>query len=366
MISADPDSVPALECFFGLTRAELAESLDRDFRATQIFEAIYAQWVDDFDRITNLPKPLRANLQNRFDIRMPEIHRSFSSDDGTQRYLLRLPDGEMAETVFIPDGRRNTICVSSQVGCALACSFCLTGQLGFTRHLTAGEVVAQVVLVQRLNVGSENPDHFNVVLMGMGEPLHNYGNVMKALEILHDPAGLGMSMSRITLSTAGLIPELERLASERLIPNLAVSLTGVTNESRDRLMPINRTYPIEVLASTLGRFPLKPRQRITFEYVLIRGITDSVQDARRLARAVEGIRAKVNLIPLNESPDLDLERSPDPDIRRFKQILEEAGVPTFVRRSRGSDISAACGQLKKKWADGPPEIDLGALEIGSL
>ena len=363
MSSTGSESVPTLDCFFGLTRAELADSLDRDFRATQIFEAVYAQWADDFDRITNLPKPLRTELRNRFDIGMPAIHRSFSSDDGTERYLLRFADGEMAETVFIPDGSRNTICVSSQVGCALACSFCLTGQLGFTRHLTAGEIVGQVILVQRLNVPSEKRDHFNVVLMGMGEPLHNYDNVMRALEILHDPAGLGMSMSRITLSTAGLIPELERLSSEPLIPNLAVSVTGTTNENRDRLMPINRTYPIEALVSTLGRFPLKPRQRITFEYVLLRGITDSVQDARRVARAVEGIRAKVNLIPLNESPDLHLERSPDPDIRRFQQILEEAGVPTFIRKSRGSDISAACGQLKKKWADGRPEIDLTALGV---
>ena len=223
---------------------------------------------------------------------MPRIHRSFSSDDGAQRYLLRLADGEMAETVFIPDGSRNTICVSSQVGCALACSFCLTGQLGFTRHLTAGEIVGQVILAQRLNVGSENPDHFNVVLMGMGEPLHNYDNVMKALEILHDPAGLAMSMSRITLSTAGLVPELERLASEQLIPNLAVSLTGATNESRDRLMPINRTYPIEALASTLARFPLNCDSGSPSSTFLLRGITDSVQDARRLARVVGGIRGQ--------------------------------------------------------------------------
>ena len=363
MPPTDPASVPTPECFFNLTRTELSENLDREFRATQIFEAIYSQWIDDFERITNLPKPLRAELRNRFDIRMPTIHRSFSSDDGTHRYLLRLADGEMAETVFIPDGRRNTLCVSSQVGCALACSFCLTGQLGFTRNLTAGEIVSQVILLQRLNVGLENPDLFNVVLMGMGEPLHNYDNVMKALEILHDPAGLGISMSRITLSTAGLIPELERLASEPLIPNLAVSLTGATNERRDRLMPINQTYPIEALASTLARFPLKPRQRITLEYVLIRGITDSLQDALRLTQAVGRIRVKVNLIPLNESSDLALERSRDPKIRDFQLVLRQAGIPTFIRKSRGSDISAACGQLKKKWADTAPQINLEALKI---
>ena len=243
---------------------------------------------------------------------------------GPRRHLIRLADGELAETVFIPEDHRNTICVSSQVGCPLACAFCLTGQLGFVRHLSAGEIVSQVLVAQRENLGPGNPraaskppntapddtrgvrdfyrDHFNIVLMGMGEPLHNYDNVMKALAILNDPAGLNISMSRITLSTAGLVPELKRLARERLMPNLAVSLTGATDPTRDRLMPINRTYPIGALIEVLRSFPFKPRQHVMLEYVLLRGVTDAPNQARELAKIARAVRAKVNLIPLNESP----------------------------------------------------------------
>ena len=242
MTSPGDESITNPRSFFELTRDELAEGLDRDYRATQLYKAVYQQWLDEFNNITSLPKALRKSLGNTLDIRLPELHRSFDSADGTKRYLMRLSDGELAETVFIPDGDRNTICVSSQVGCALACTFCLTAQLGFVRHLTAGEIVSQVVMAQRANVDPDpaSRDHFNVVLMGMGEPLHNYDNVMKALAILHDEAGLGMSMSRVTLSTAGLVPELERLAKEPLHPRLAISLTGATGKTRDTLMPINR------------------------------------------------------------------------------------------------------------------------------
>ncbi len=363
MTSPDAESTTRPECFFGLSRRELAKGLDRPFRATQIYEAVYQQWLDDFNSITSLPKALRTALGSRLEIGLPEIHRSFESADGTKRYLIRLVDGELAETVFISDGDRNTICVSSQVGCALACSFCLTGHLGFARHLTAGEIVLQVILAQRANI---NPDpasrnHFNVVLMGMGEPLHNYDNVMKALDILHDEAGLGMSMSRITMSTAGLIPELERLAKEPLLPNLAISLTGATEAKRDDLMPINRTYPTRELISVLRRFPVKPRQRITLEYVLIGGVTDDTKDARALARIAKSIPAKVNLIPLNESSDLDFKRPSENSILRFQRILREQEVDAFVRKSRGADISAACGQLKKN--ETAKEIDLAALRL---
>jgi 23S rRNA (adenine2503-C2)-methyltransferase len=300
--------------------------------------------------MTDLPKPLRAELAAEWNIKLPAVHRRFDSIDGTRRYLIRLPDDEFAETVFIPEAHRSTICVSSQIGCALACTFCLTGQLGLTRNLTAGEIVGQVVAAQRDNLPFEARDSFNIVLMGMGEPLHNYDNVMKALRIVHDEHGLNMSMSRITLSTAGLLPAIERLAEEPDIPNLAISLTGATNEKRDQLMPINRKYPLEDLLDAVRRFPLKHRQRVTFEYVLLKGVTDSPEDAFHLVKALKGMRAKVNLIPLNEAEELGYRRPSDAAIARFQQILIDHHISAFIRKNRGNDISAACGQLKKKEA----------------
>jgi 23S rRNA (adenine2503-C2)-methyltransferase len=299
--------------------------------------------------MTNLPKRERAELAAQWEVRLPEIHRRFDSVDGTRRYLIRLADGEVAETVFLPEEHRNTICVSSQIGCALACTFCLTGQLGLTRNLTAGEIVTQVVRVQRDNLQGDSKDSFNIVLMGMGEPLHNYDNVMKAIRILHDKNGLNISMSRITLSTAGLLPGIERLATEPDIPNLAISLTGATDAKRDQLMPINRKYPIEELIQAVRRFPLKHRQRVTFEYVLLKGVTDSPEDARSLVRLLRGMPAKVNLIPFNEAEELNYKRPSDRTIESFQSILQEGKIDAFVRRNRGNDISAACGQLKRKW-----------------
>jgi 23S rRNA (adenine2503-C2)-methyltransferase len=214
--------------------------------------------------------------------------------------------------------------------------------------------VTQVLLAQRDNLKWEERDHFNIVLMGMGEPLHNYDNVLKAVRILHDRNGLNMSMSRITLSTAGLLPGIERLATEPDIPNLAISLTGATDAKRNELMPINRKYPIESLIEAVRRFPLKHRQRVTFEYVLLKGITDSRQDARSLVRLLRGLPAKVNLIPFNEAEELDYKRPSDAAIAQFQTILTDEHIDAFVRRNRGNDISAACGQLKKKWADSSP------------
>jgi 23S rRNA (adenine2503-C2)-methyltransferase len=216
--------------------------------------------------------------------------------------------------------------------------------------LSAGEIVGQVVTAQRDNLKWEERDNFNIVLMGMGEPLHNYDNVMKAIRILHDPEGMNMSMGRITLSTAGMLPALERLAEEPMIPNLAISLTGATNEKRNVLMPINRKYPIEQLLDVVRRFPLKHRQRVTFEYVLLKGVTDSVEDALALTRLLKGIPAKVNLIPLNESEEIDYERPSDEAVERFQNVLVTHHISAFVRKNRGNDISAACGQLMKKWA----------------
>ena len=339
-----------MKVLFDVERSELAAQLVPPYRASQIFKSVYHRWIQTFEEMTDVPKTARGELSLSWQIQPPPIHRRFESTDGTRRYLVQLEDGELAETVFIPEEHRNTICISSQVGCALACTFCLTGKLGLKRHLTAGEIVGQVVAAQRDNLSWDQRDAFNIVLMGMGEPLHNYDNVMKALRILHDPEGMNMSMNRITLSTAGMLPALERLAQEPVIPNLAISLTGATNENRDVLMPINRRYPIEDLLAAVRRFPLKHRQRVTFEYVLLKGVTDSPDDAKALVKLLKGIPAKVNLIPLNEAEELDYERPSDVAVERFQNILVEHNISAFVRKNRGNDISAACGQLMKKWA----------------
>ena len=338
---------------FDVERHELAAQLVPSFRATQIFKSVYQRWAGTFEEMTDLPKQVRSELASAWNLQAPPIHRRFDSTDGTRRYLVPLDDGELAETVFIPEVHRSTICISSQVGCALACTFCLTGKLGLKRHLTAGEIVGQVIAAQRDNFSLSDTDarnSFNIVLMGMGEPLHNYDNVMKAIRILHDPEGLNMSMGRITLSTAGMLPALERLAAEPAIPNLAISLTGATNEKRDVLMPINRKYPIEQLLDAVRRFPIKHRQRVTFEYVLLKDVTDSLEDARALIRLLKGIPAKVNLIPLNEAEELEYSRPSDEAVSRFLDLLVEHNISAFVRKNRGNDISAACGQLMKKWA----------------
>jgi 23S rRNA (adenine2503-C2)-methyltransferase len=353
-----------MKSFFDYERSELAELFQPAFRATQIFKSVYQLWLDDFELMTDLPKLLRSSFSEEWNVKLPPVHRRFESVDGTRRYLMRLDDGELAETVFIPEEHRSTICISSQVGCALACTFCLTGQLGLTRHLTPGEIAAQVLIAQRDNLPWEMRDSFNIVLMGMGEPLHNYDNVMKALRILHDEHGLNMSMSRITLSTAGLLPAVERLANEPAIPNLAISLTGATNEKRNELMPINRKYPLEHLLEVVRRFPLKHRQRVTFEYVLLRGVTDSPEDALQLVKLLKGIRAKVNLIPLNEADELGYQRPSDAVVEKFQQILIDHHISAFVRKNRGNDISAACGQLKKKWAGEIPAEQNSRLDCG--
>jgi 23S rRNA (adenine2503-C2)-methyltransferase len=339
-----------MKSFFDVERRELAAALTPSYRATQLFKSVYQRWMSDFDAMTDLPKSVRAELTQHWNIAPPTVHRRFDSADGTRRYLVGLEDTELAETVFIPEEHRNTICISSQIGCALACTFCLTGKIGLKRNLTAGEIVGQVVAAQRDNLRWEERDSFNIVLMGMGEPLHNYDNVMKAIRILHDPEGMNMSMGRITLSTAGMLPGLERLAEEPNIPNLAISLTGATNEKRDVLMPINRKYPIEDLLNVVRNFPLKHRQRVTFEYVLLKGVTDSVEDALALVRLLKGIPAKVNLIPLNEAEELEYQRPSDATVERFQNVLISHNISAFVRKNRGNDISAACGQLMKKWA----------------
>ena len=323
--------------------ATLAQLGRPAFHARQIFQWIYRRGVTDFGLMTDLPRDLREQLGEHFRVGTPEVVRREQSSDGTTKLLLELADGKQIESVCIPDSPGDTFCVSTQVGCAMRCAFCLTGKMGIDRNLTAAEIVGQVrVLARSLALLDQR---FNIVLMGMGEPLHNYDATMKALRILSSAHGFGVSPRRVTLSTVGVLPALERLATEPFMPNLAISLHSTTEEQRDLLVPINRKYGIEELLDACRRFPLKRRQRITFEYVMLAGVNDTPEDARRLARLLSGIQAKVNLLPLNEAAGIPFERPSDDAINRFGKILADRGVTVSVRKSRGRDIRAACGQL---------------------
>ncbi len=330
-----------------LSRAEIEDALEAlgvpRFHGGQIFHWIYRRGVTDFDRMTDLGQALRTRLAERFSITTPAMESSQTSTDGTTKFLLRLADGRHIEAVFIPDTPAQTFCISTQVGCAMACAFCLTGKMGLARHLTAGEIAAQVrVLAHATNLADRT---FNIVLMGMGEPLHNYDATMKALGMVADERGLGVHPRRVTLSTVGVLPALERLASEPLMPNLAVSLHATTDEARSRLVPINRKYTLNDLIEACKRFPVAKRRRITFEYVLLDGVNDTPDDARRLVKLLGGIKAKVNLLPLNAAAGIEFARPSDERVNAFAKILAERGVIVSVRRSRGRDIRAACGQL---------------------
>jgi 23S rRNA (adenine2503-C2)-methyltransferase len=313
------------------------------FRARQLFGWIYKRGVVAFDAMTNLPRDLRDRLASEFFVATPELVTRERSADGTEKFLLQLADGRRIESVFIPDTPANTFCISTQVGCAMACSFCLTGKMGLVRNLTAGEIVGQVrVLADALDLRGKV---FNIVLMGMGEPLHNYDETMKALRILNDPEGLALPMRRVTLSTVGLLPALERLAREPLMPNLAISLHAPDDALRGELVPINRKYGVAEIIAACKRFPLKKRTKITFEYVLLAGVNDRPEDARALARLLTGVKSKVNLIPLNAAAGIPYDRPSDDAVDRFGKILADRGLTVSVRKSRGRDIRAACGQL---------------------
>jgi 23S rRNA (adenine2503-C2)-methyltransferase len=341
----------------GVELHELEQSLadlgQPRFHGRQIFQWIHKRDVTDVNFMSDLSRDLRATLATHFDLRTPAAVRREQSADGTTKFLLRLEDGKHIETVCIPESfsastdpagaDRITFCLSTQVGCAMRCAFCLTGKMGIDRNLSAGEIVGQVrVLVRELGL---NEQRFNIVLMGMGEPLHNYDATMKALRILADEHGLAVSPRRVTLSTVGVLPALERLATEPVMPNLAISLHSTTEAQRDLLVPINRKYGIEELLNACRRFPLKRRERITFEYVMLKDVNDTPEDARRLVRLLNGIKGKVNLLPLNEAAGIPFERPSDAAVNRFARILSERGVTVSVRKSRGRDIRAACGQL---------------------
>jgi 23S rRNA (adenine2503-C2)-methyltransferase len=327
---------PALE-------AALAERGHPRFHGGQIFRWLYRRGVTDFGAMTDLSRELRADLAATFRATTPALAHHEKSIDGTEKFLLRLADGRSVESVFIPDTPSNTFCISTQVGCAMACAFCLTGKMGLVRNLTAGEIVGQVRVLADVLQMRDAP--FNIVLMGMGEPLHNYDETMKALRILTDAQGFAMPARRITLSTVGVLPALERLASEPVMPNLAISLHAPTDVQRGQLVPINKKYGVADIIAAAKRFPLRKRSRITFEYVLLAGVNDSPQDARRLSRLLNGVKSKVNLIPLNAAAGIPFDRPSDAAVDTFARILSEHGVTVSVRKSRGRDIRAACGQL---------------------
>jgi 23S rRNA (adenine2503-C2)-methyltransferase len=327
---------------------EFAATLgERPFRGAQLYHALYSERRFDFAAMTNMPAPLRERLALEARITPPRIARRFPSVDGSIRYLFSIgAESEKAaqiEAVFMPREGRQTICISTQAGCAVDCHFCLTAQLGLIRNLTPGEIVGQVLIALEENRDQLAPQT-NVVLMGQGEPLLNYDATMAAVRILLDPKGVALGPRHVTLSTSGIVPGIERLGKEKIRPSLAISLNASSDEQRDALMPINRKYPLGVLLDACQRYPLRPREYFTFEYVLLGGVNDTLEDARRVVRLIARIRAKVNLIPWN--PGKLPYRAPTPEsIEEFQRILVDKGVPTFVRYSRGQDVFAACGQL---------------------
>ena len=345
------------------------ESGQPQYRAQQLFEAIYRQRVESAEQISTLSQEFRlALIQRGFSVGLPTIDKKFVSVDGTVRYLITFADGQSVETVWMPEGDageagdgseagnelekqtsrswdRATICVSSQVGCAVDCKFCLTGLLGVKRNLTAGEIVGQIVAVLNDQAVAPPRDRVNLVFMGMGEPFLNYDNFMKAVRLLVE--GVGIPESRMTVSTAGIVPRIYDLGAEPVRPKLAISLNAPNDVLRTRLMPLNRKWSLDKLIAAARDFPLRNRERLTFEYVLLDEVNDSPENARELVELTRGVRAKVNLIALNPGPGIPFHTPAQDRVARFQNILIDSGVPTFIRRPRGRDIYAACGQLKR-------------------
>jgi 23S rRNA (adenine2503-C2)-methyltransferase len=339
----------------GLSPAELQAFVltlgEPDYRARQLFAALHRRRVRSFVEMTELSKELRAHLQERATATTLTVESRYISEDGTRRYLMKTHDGLPVETVFIPEERRDTICFSSQSGCPLQCSFCLTAKLGLLRTLTAGEIVEQIIIAlnDAYGVGTKTPRGTNLVAMGAGEPFLAFEPLMKALSIMAEPTGLHIVPNRVTVSTAGIVPRIHELATFPARPHLAISLAAPTDELRDELMPINKKWPLDELLAACKEFEqsLKPGERFTFEYVMLDGVNDADEQARQLANLLNRhqLRAKVNLIPHNPADPLPYRPSPPQRVERFKQILAAKGVHAFVRRPRGRDIYAACGQL---------------------
>lgn len=353
-----PQTVTDKTELLGLTRPEIAAALvsageaekSAKMRANQLWHWIYYRGSRDFAEMTTLSKDLRERLAGQFTVGRPTASRDLKSTDGTRKWLLKFSDGEEAECVHIPEEDRGALCVSSQVGCTLTCKFCHTGTMKLVRNLNAAEIVGQVMLARdHLNEWPSPPDGrmlSNIVMMGMGEPLYNFEQVSKALKIVMDGEGISISKRRITLSTAGVVPMIERCGAE-LGVNLAISLHAVRDDIRDVIVPINKKYPIKDLMQACANYPgLSNARRITFEYVMLKGVNDTPADAKELVRLLKGVPAKVNLIPFNAWPDAPYECSSDEAIRKFSDIVFNAGYSSPVRTPRGRDIMAACGQLK--------------------
>jgi 23S rRNA (adenine2503-C2)-methyltransferase len=321
----------------------VADVGERPYRARQLAHCIHQRGADSFDAMHELPAPLREYLKQHFKIAAPQTARVARSADGTRKLLLRLADGEAVETVIIPAGKRVTLCLSSQAGCAMGCEFCATARMGLHRNLTASEILGQLVAARREL--AEGEELTNYVFMGMGEPLANYPRLIRALAIMTAPWGMAISPRRITVSTVGLVPQMERLLADVPAVKLAVSLHATTNELRDRLAPINRRYPLETLLEACRRLPLKRRNRITFEYVMLAGVNDSPADARRLVKLLAPLRAKVNLIFFNAFDSSGFTTSSRATAEGFQAILQRGNLTATIRESRGLDIAAACGQL---------------------
>src|SRR5690242_14800917 len=328
------------------------------FRGEQVWRWVHDRGARDFEEMTNLPRDVRAELAGRARIGSLQIAEVQTSRDGTRKLRLVTGDGQSIESVIIPDGDKTTQCISSQVGCAVDCQFCATDKLGLRRNLDAGEIVDQVYLARRLLAEVEPGRRItNLVYMGMGEPLHNYDNVVRSLRILTHDKGAGLSQRRITVSTSGLVPKLERLGGEDVRPNLAVSLNAPNDAIRDAIMPINRKWNIAKLLGALRGYPLEQRRRITFEYVLLAGVNDSLDDAAQLAKLLRGFRCKVNLIPWNPHPEAPYARPAAAVIDTFQSECKRLGLPTYLRTPRGDDIDAACGQLANR-SNGTPLVPL--------
>ncbi len=364
MFFMTPHSLPvapaAPENILGKSAAELRAlcvALDEpEYRGAQLYRALYVERRFDFQEMSNLPVDLRARLSRDSAIRLPEILRRYHSEDGTVRYVMSLDAPSAASTpaalparsatieaVFMPEKSRQTICISTQAGCAVDCHFCLTATLGLIRNISAGEMLGQIIAALADNREALHPQT-NVVLMGQGEPLLNYDAVFAALRILLDPAGMAISPKHVTLSTSGIVPGIERMALEAVRPKLAISLNASHDEQRDAIMPINRKYPLAELLRACRDYPLRTWEHLTFEYVLLGGFNDTPEDARRVVRLLANVRAKVNLIPWNAG-ELPYRTAEAAEIEEFRRILTGKGLPTFVRYSRGQDVMAACGQL---------------------
>ncbi len=353
-----------------LSRKEIADLIVEQglspYRGRQIFSWLYRPGITGFDQMTDIAKKVRESLADHFYFSSLQIAGKETSSDGSVKYVFRLADGYIIESVLIPEEKRQTLCISSQVGCAMGCVFCLTGTMGFTRNLTPAEITGQIIAVQEDILDNPAPEISNLVFMGMGEPLANLDNLVKSLEILKDELGLNYSDRRITVSTCG-IPEKIRELGKRIRVNLAVSLHAADNQTRSRLMPVNRTHPIEEVLAACRDYPLPKRKRVMFEYALIKGVNDSDDDARRLAGLLRGIPCKINLIRCNESPDLSsvpgfgrFQASTSERTAAFQQILRDAHYGVFLRASRGSDISAACGQLAVKHSCRKPDCGVSS------